>query len=225
VIRNILFDWSGTLVDDLPAVWAATNDALEKGGVKAMSLEQFRAEFCLPFPLFYERVIPHVPMPAVEEWFHESFRRAQSLVVDLPHSRDFLVFCKSKGIRMFVLSTIHEEYYRIHTQLNGFDKFIEKPYLAVRDKRKVIGELLSENWLNAHETLFIGDMQHDIDTAHHGGVHSCAVLTGYNNVNQLRASNPDLIVQHLGELQDILESRKFEIPTPLEALSYGPDHH
>ena len=28
MIRNIIFDWSGTLVDDLPAVWQATNYVL-----------------------------------------------------------------------------------------------------------------------------------------------------------------------------------------------------
>ena len=34
VIRNIIFDWSGTLVDDLPAVWRATNHVLRQAGVK-----------------------------------------------------------------------------------------------------------------------------------------------------------------------------------------------
>ncbi len=44
-------------------------------------------------------------------------------------------------------------------------------------------------------------MEHDIETAKHGGVHSCAVLTGYNTLEQLRAAKPDLIVEHLGELR------------------------
>ena len=30
MIRNIIFDWSGTLVDDLPAVWKATNYVLTR---------------------------------------------------------------------------------------------------------------------------------------------------------------------------------------------------
>jgi phosphoglycolate phosphatase len=42
-------------------------------------------------------------------------------------------------------------------------------------------------------------MQHDIETARHGGVFSCAVLTGYNSAEQLRASDPDFLVEHLGE--------------------------
>lgn len=65
--------------------------------------------------------------------------------------------------------------------------------------------------MNPEETLFIGDMQHDIDTAKHGGIHSCAVLTGYNGLQQLRASHPDLIVEHLGELRDILERNGMEL--------------
>ena len=52
--------------------------------------------------------------------------------------------------------------------------------------------------------MFIGDMEHDIETARHGGIHSCAVLTGYNTLDQLRRANPDLIVEHMGELRDIM---------------------
>jgi ADP-ribose pyrophosphatase YjhB (NUDIX family) len=54
-------------------------------------------------------------------------------------------------------------------------------------------------------------MQHDIETAHHGGVHSCAVLTGYNTLEQLRAAQPDLIVEHLGELRRVLEQNDFHL--------------
>jgi ADP-ribose pyrophosphatase YjhB (NUDIX family) len=54
-------------------------------------------------------------------------------------------------------------------------------------------------------------MQHDVETAKHGGVHSVAVLTGYNRLEQLRASEPDLIVEHLGEFREILTRNHFEI--------------
>ena len=45
MIRNVLFDWSGTLVNDLSAVWRATNYTLTQSGYPEMSLEGFRAEF------------------------------------------------------------------------------------------------------------------------------------------------------------------------------------
>jgi ADP-ribose pyrophosphatase YjhB (NUDIX family) len=75
----------------------------------------------------------------------------------------------------------------------------------VWDKREKIHEILEENSLAPDETLFIGDMQHDIETARHGGIHSCAVLTGYNTLEQLRAAEPDLIVEHLAELRGVLQ--------------------
>src|SRR5438270_555917 len=43
VIRNIIFDWSGTLVDDLPAVWKATNSVFVQAQCPELTLEQFRA--------------------------------------------------------------------------------------------------------------------------------------------------------------------------------------
>ena len=54
-------------------------------------------------------------------------------------------------------------------------------------------------------------MEHDIETAHHGGVHSCAVLTGYNTLEQLRAAKPDVIVEHLRELREILEQNDLHL--------------
>ena len=59
-------------------------------------------------------------------------------------------------------------------------------------------------------------MQHDIETAKHGGIHSCAVLTGYNSLEQLRASKPDIIVEHLGELQEILQRNNMELKPVLD---------
>jgi phosphoglycolate phosphatase-like HAD superfamily hydrolase/ADP-ribose pyrophosphatase YjhB (NUDIX family) len=205
VIRNIIFDWSGTLVDDLPAVLKASNFVLAQSGRPEMSLAEFRAEFALPFTKFYDRHTPHVPMPQLESWFHSSFKQAQDSVIELPHARAFLEFCRAKKLRTFLLSTVHADYFKAQCRVTGFDAFLEKPYTDVWDKRKKIHEILAENHLQPGETLFIGDMEHDIETAKHGGVHSCAVLTGYNTVDQLRAARPDLIVEHLSELRGLLE--------------------
>jgi phosphoglycolate phosphatase len=205
VIRNIIFDWSGTLVDDLPAVLKASNFVLTRAGKAEMTLEQFRAEFSLPFRKFYDRHTPEVPMARLEKWFHTEFRQSQGSVVELPHAREFLEFCRAKKIRTFLLSTIHADHFAVQCRVNGFDVYLDRPYTDVWDKRKKIHDILAENHLQPEETLFIGDMEHDIETAKHGGIHSCAVLTGYNTLAQLRAAKPDLIVEHLGELRRLLE--------------------
>jgi phosphoglycolate phosphatase-like HAD superfamily hydrolase/ADP-ribose pyrophosphatase YjhB (NUDIX family) len=211
VIRNIIFDWSGTLVDDLPAVWKATNFVLAQADRPEMSLEEFRAEFSLPFTNFYHRHTPHVPLPQLEDWFHSHYREIQDSVSELPYARDFLEFCRARRMRTFVLSTIHHDHFLIQSQVTGFDAFLDRPYTDVLDKREKIHEILAENQLVPDETLFIGDMQHDIETAKHGGIHSCAVLTGYNPLEQLREVRPDLIVEHLGELRHVLEQNDLRL--------------
>ena len=211
VIRNIIFDWSGTLVDDLPAVWEATNYVLAQAERPEMTLEQFRAEFCLPFTIFYDRHVPHVPLPQLEDWFHSRFRQVQDSVCELPHAREFLEFCRASKLRTFLLSTVHRDHFAVQSAITGFGPYLEKPYVNVWDKRQKIHEILEENGLGPDETLFIGDMQHDIETARHGGVHSCAVLTGYNTLEQLRVAEPDLIVEHLRELREVLEQNEFHL--------------
>jgi ADP-ribose pyrophosphatase YjhB (NUDIX family) len=176
-----------------------------------MSLEEFRAEFCLPFTLFYDKHTPHVPLPQLESWFHSEFRQAQDSVCELPHAREFLKFCRYHNLRTFLLSTVHQDHFAVQESVIRFAKYIDRPYLGVWDKRKKIHDILEENKLEPGQTLFVGDMQHDIETARHGGIHSCAVLTGYNTLGQLRAAQPDLIVEHLGELQQVLEQNNFRL--------------
>ena len=211
MIRNLIFDWSGTLVDDLPAVLQATNHVFRQAGQPEMSRDQFRAEFCLPFQPFYDRHLPGVPMEQLEQWFHERFRQVQDLVEPLPHAREFLVWCRRQGMRTFLLSTVHPDHWATQSARTDFGQFIDRPYTGVWDKRQMIHQLVAENGLVPRETAFIGDMQHDIETARHGGVHAVAVLTGYNRLAQLRAAGPDLIVEHLGELRDVLDRNGREL--------------
>lgn len=198
-------------MDDLPAVWEASNYVLTQAGRPEMSLEQFRAEFCLPFTIFYDKHTPDIPMPQLEEWFHGRFRQVQSSVCALPHAEKFLQFCRQHKIRTFLLSTVAPDHFAVQDRATGFGKYLDTPYVGVWDKRQKIHDILTHNALVPNETLFIGDMQHDIETARHGGIHSCAVLTGYNTLEQLRHAQPDLIVEHLGELLEIFRLNDFHL--------------
>jgi phosphoglycolate phosphatase len=200
VVKNVVFDWSGTLVDDLPAVLAATNHVLRQAGLEEFTLERFRTEFSLPFTGFYERYTPHVPLQKLETWFHSFFRTAQHSIAALPHAREFLELCRDRRARLFVLSAVHTEHLQRQLEAVGFQGYFERVYAGVMDKQAEIGSVLRENQLAPEETMLIGDMQHDIATAKSGGLFSCAVLTGYNRLDQLQRSEPDWIVEHLGEL-------------------------
>src|SRR5262245_53031303 len=123
VIRNVILDWSGTLVDDLPAVWKATNFVLARARRAEMTLDQFRAEFCLPFTIFYDRHAPNVPLPQLESWYHRRFKQVQDSVCELPHAREFLEFCRARRLRTFLLSTIHRDHFAAQQSTIGFGKY------------------------------------------------------------------------------------------------------
>ena len=210
IIRNVIFDWSGTLVDDLEAVCLATNFALRKAGLSAMALDQFRSEFSLPFDAFYRRIAPELSLDQIEEWYKEGFAKEQKYIKVLPHAETFYNFCKKGKLKTLLLSTIHPDHYRAQSEFMSFD--FDAEYVRIMDKREKIKEILIENQMCPEETIFIGDMQHDIEAAKIGRVGSCAVLTGYNKRYQLEESEPDFIVENLSHLKRALEMSNFHWP-------------
>ena len=206
MIRNVICDWSGTLVDDLSAVLAATNEVLKRAGRPTMTVEEFRESFELPFLNFYRRLTPHLSLEQIEEWFHAGFARSQHLVQPLPHAQEFLRFAKANGLRTLVLSSVHPRYLERQAEELGLRPWIDDFRPGAIDKRKELPRLLEEQGLRSEETLFVGDMEHDIDAAHAAGVYACAVLTGYQSVDKLRARHPHWIVKDLAELEERLQT-------------------
>ena len=49
MIRNLIFDWSGTLVDDLTPVLEATNRVFAAHGKPPFDRQAFREEFYLTY--------------------------------------------------------------------------------------------------------------------------------------------------------------------------------
>ncbi len=48
MFKNIIFDWSGTLVDDLALTLDASNYVFSQYGKPCMNRDEFRAEFSFP---------------------------------------------------------------------------------------------------------------------------------------------------------------------------------
>ena len=66
MFRNLIFDWSGTLVDDLGPVIEATNAVLMPYGIPEFDREGFRRAFRLPYREFYHELLPHIPLDELE---------------------------------------------------------------------------------------------------------------------------------------------------------------
>lgn len=208
VIKNIILDWSGTLVDDFSPVLEATNEIFRQYGKSGYTVDEFREKFFLPFPDFYKKHLPEATMVELDHYYHSAFKLLQENIPLLPHAREFLEYCQAEGMSMFLLSTIHAEHFKVQGGRLGVGSYFRKAYVQALDKRKTILHLLAEHDLEPQETLFVGDMVHDIETAHHGGVVSCAVLTGYDSLAKLQAANPDLIFRNLCDLRGYLERHR-----------------
>lgn len=210
--ENWIFDWSGTLVDDLAMVLDATNHVLAIYDKPQMTRDEFKQKFRLPYIGFYEEVLPEVPLPELEDHFREGFRNsAASGVISplLPHALDFLKFLHTRKVRMFILSSMDAQAFDGHAEDLGVDHYFEASYAGVLDKREQIHLILEKHSLTAEKTVFLGDMTHDIETARHGGIASIGLLTGYQNEQQLLSVNPDYLAQDLAEVRGLLE-----IPNP-----------
>lgn len=206
MLRNLIFDWSGTLVDDLAPVAEATNLILRHFGKPELLLEEFRERFCLPLETFYQEHLPEIALLEIEPLFHSHFVDRQNAIGLLPHAREFLDFARASGRRLFLLSTLKESQFAEQSARLGLASFFERAYVGVMDKRARIGEILAENGLRAAETAFIGDMVHDVESARQGGIMAIAVLTGFDSAAKLGRAGPDAIVRDLSALQQLLEA-------------------
>lgn len=212
MLRNLLLDWSGTLVDDLPPVIDATNAVLAHYGRPALSRDEFRRRFRLPFTEFYEEFLPDVPLPELDALFHRHFVEIQDNVAPLPGLYEFLDFCRSSGRRLFLLSSMKPAHFEVQAAQLGLRDRFEHPYVGILDKRAKIRAILSDHGLVRDETAFVGDMIHDVETARHGGVMSIAVLTGYDSIEKLTPARPDVVVSSLHELRRLLQDDLFARP-------------
>ncbi len=207
MIKNLILDWSGTVVDDLDAVFRATNHVLRRYGVEEISRERFRQQFCLPWIHFYKKCLPQIPRDGLDKVFWEVMLPEQQGIGLLAHAMDFFKFAAFHHLPVFVCSTVDPTSFWGQSDRLGISPFLKKAYVGVEDKREVIGQILKEHQLDPIETMFVGDMVHDVETARHGGIHACAVLTGFDLEEKLRLTKPDYLLRDLRELQLVLETQ------------------
>nr|WSZ96294.1 HAD hydrolase-like protein [Streptomyces sp. NBC_00857] len=79
---HLVWDWNGTILDDIQAVIGATNAAFAEIGLEPITLDRYRALYCVPIPVFYERLMGRLPTDGewvvMDECFHRHYteRRA-----------------------------------------------------------------------------------------------------------------------------------------------------
>lgn len=205
--KHWIFDWSGTLVDDLALVVSATNHVMQHYRKPLFDRESFRQSFRLPYAEFYQEVLPEVSLEEVEDRFREGFAISDEAVPVLPHAAEFLELLQQHGHSMYILTSMDQAAFEQQQSENGLQKYFKQTYSGVLDKRELIDTILTEHHLDPVETVFLGDMVHDIETAHHGGIASIALETGYDSAEKLSHTNPTILVKNLSALRTLVENR------------------
>ncbi|MEV0849604.1 HAD hydrolase-like protein [Streptomyces sp. NPDC049954] len=75
---HLVWDWNGTLFQDMDAVLAATNAAfaeLRMPGLRALTIERYRELYRVPVPAFYETLLGRAPTAAEWERMDGAFQR------------------------------------------------------------------------------------------------------------------------------------------------------
>ena len=204
MFRNLIFDWSGTLCDDMALTIEATNYVLKQYNRAPLDRCAFRNEFQLPYPDYYAVKIPEAKLEDLENYYRYAFDHSTTGVTLIPHAKEFVQFCRARGIRCFILTSMDPKAFSEQaTQLGMYDYF-EHIHSGIHNKEHYIATLMQQHGLDPQQTAFIGDMQHDIRAAHCAGITGIGVLTGYNNPTQLAEAAPELTVPDLSALRKLM---------------------
>lgn len=203
MIKNLIFDWSGTLANDLGSVLHATNATLASFGKPVLTEAEFRECFRLPFTEFYEEVLPGIELSDLQRLYRCHFPEDREVPL-LAHAREMLEYGAATGRRMVLLSSAPLEHFQLQAGNLGVLDFFERVACGVIDKRNELLVLLEEMDMRPEETIFVGDMRHDIEAARAAGVMSVAVATGYESVTKLMTVDPDVLLKDLQSMPRLL---------------------
>ena len=201
VIRALVFDLDGTLVESLPGIATALNRALEKLGLPTHSLENIRRFIGRGVAVLAAEALPKNPTEAQIEQLADAFRAEyadtwQSGTELLPGVPETLARLQSAGMPMAVWSNKPHEFTiemvalmfpdtRFQAVLGLRDGVPRKPDPAsAREITAILGH-------PAAVTALVGDSLTDLESARNAGWQAIAVGSGYEDPEKLRAAGPE----------------------------------
>ncbi|MCX5200857.1 HAD hydrolase-like protein [Streptomyces sp. NBC_00237] len=191
---HLVWDWNGTLLDDIHAVVGASNAAFAEIGLPAITVERYRELYCIPIPTFYERLMGRPPTD--EEWlvmdaaFHRHYVELRAACGLTDGVEEILTGWGAAGRSQSLLSMYgHDELVPV---VRGYG--IERHFVRVDGRTgpsggtkavHMVRHLAALEGVEAARVVVIGDAVDDALAAAHvgagavlytGGSHSRAVL-------------------------------------------------
>lgn len=209
-IETVIWDFNGTLVDDVDVIVQSVNPQLEKRGIAPLTTESLREIFGFPIEEYYRRLGVTFEEESMEDLATDFFAEyAPRLRECRLHSGviETLDAFAARSARQFVLSAMEEG--MLHEMLRSlgiFDRF-EAAYGLEHQKgdSKVARarRLVNDFRLEPEKTLLIGDTDHDGDVASGLGMATVLVATGHQSATRLRATG-HTVIDSLSQLFDAL---------------------
>ncbi|WP_037675263.1 HAD family hydrolase [Streptomyces griseus] len=204
---HIVWDWNGTLFHDNEAIIGATNAAFAELGIGSITLEQYRALYCVPVPKFYERLMGRLPTDTewevMDEIFHRYYAEHRVSCALTRGAVELLTGWRSSGRSQSILSMYtHDELVPL---VRGFG--IEQHFIRVDGRvgpsggskaEHMVRHLGSLTGIEARRTVVIGDAADDAIAARHVGAR--AVL--YTGGSHGRASLEEVGVPVVDTLEE-----------------------
>lgn len=192
---HIVWDWNGTLLDDLPIVIEAVNRSIAGLGESPITADDYRDHYTRPVRHFYDRLFGRTITD--DEWlrlnttFHDSYFTLAKTADLAPGAHDAMAMIESSGWTQSLLSmSPHDWLGKIVGRLDLTHRFdlvdgLSGPTGGLKAQHlEVHLETLD---IDGEETVIIGDTPDDVAAARHVGASAILFHGGSHHVEVLEA--------------------------------------
>ena len=192
---TVIWDFNGTLVDDLDLVVRTVNTQLEIRNLLPLTADAYRAVFGFPVEDYYRRIgvtFENETMADLSADFFADYAPALKDCLLHDGALDALRQVKARGMRQFVLSAMEEGMLRSMIRHMRIEHLFDGIYGLAHQKgdSKILRaqELTRDFDIDSLGAVFIGDTDHDAEVAEALGLSVALISTGHQSTARLRAT-------------------------------------
>ncbi len=184
--KHIIWDWNGTLLNDVDYCRRIINRILVDNSLPELSLEKYREIFTFPVQDYYEAAgldFSKTSFEILGKDFIDEYESKKLTCSLHDNAVEVLSSIHKKGISQSVLSAyLHENLVAILDHYNltqYFDNIIGLDNIYAGSKTHLGLSLVEQLNLPKEEILFLGDTLHDAEVAEAMGVNCILIANGH----------------------------------------------